>query len=162
MEAIKSYFDNAQQELTVFCKDLYAKQDLSAKQIYSDFEHQIVICIRSEEFPEWIDRSEHGTSWTTMSLELQPNLYDNYFSITLCFYCQLDPESFVNDFTVKTSASNFLRSKTRLTVYDSCMVIVPSSIFSTRDGDRRIELTTDVDAEISGLHLLYKTENCRK
>ncbi|XP_063943688.1 TMV resistance protein N isoform X3 [Daucus carota subsp. sativus] len=128
-------------------------------QIYSEFGHQIIICIWSEEFPKWISQGEYGT---TMSLDLAPNMAHNYLGMILCFKCQAGGGSFLIDYSLKTSASNFIKSDTEMEVYGACMIIVPRSIFSVRDGDNRIELTAGGYAEISGLHLLYKTENCRR
>lgn len=40
--------------------------------------------------------------------------------------------------------------------HESLMVVVPRTIFSVKDGDHRIELTSD--AEILGIHVMCNTE----
>ncbi|KAL1828159.1 hypothetical protein ACET3Z_006571 [Daucus carota] len=83
-------------------------------QIYSEFGHQIIICIWSEEFPKWISQGEYGT---TMSLDLAPNMAHNYLGMILCFKCQAGGGSFLIDYSLKTSASNFIKSDTEMEVY---------------------------------------------
>lgn len=57
---------------------------------------------------------------------------------------------------MKNSTSGYIRRGT-LIYNESLIVIVPRTIFSLKDGDAGIEFTSDAD--LSGIYLLYKTEN---
>lgn len=94
-----------------------------------------------------------------MSLALQPNESDNFLGMVFCLKGCADGELYDINYSVKTTTTDLIWSDNRLYVpyyHESWMVIVPRSIFLARDGDDRIELTAN--AEIHGIHLLYKTE----
>ncbi|XP_074357077.1 TMV resistance protein N-like [Apium graveolens] len=126
-------------------------------QIHSGFGHHISICIGSNEFPEWINQSsEYGP---TMSLDLQPNVSPNYLGMILCFQRAVGCYCYILDFSAKTLSTNFTWSDTFHDVYyDSCIVVVPRSIFSVGGCDNRIEVISNGDAAIFGIHLLSETE----
>lgn len=91
-----------------------------------------------------------------MSLDLLPNESQNLLGMVLCF------EASVNDsvtYSVKNTASGFIWNSSCDNYYrkSAMMVIVPRTIFSVRDGDDRIEVTTNA-AKIHAIHPLYKRE----
>lgn len=131
---------------------------LYLQQIYSEFGHQIEIYIGKAKFPDWISPSSNLGS--PLSLDLPPNVSQNYLAMILCFKHWGDKQSYRRNFSVKTTPSDVIwNGKAHCTpdyYHESCMVIVPRSIFLVRDGDDRIEITAE--AEIYGIHLLYQTE----
>ncbi|XP_017235570.1 disease resistance protein RPV1 isoform X2 [Daucus carota subsp. sativus] len=126
-------------------------------QIYSGFGHEVKIYARSAEFPDWISRSRDSGS--TVTLDLQPDVSQNFLGMILCFkYC--DDEGFYRlDYSVKTTTSNLKCSYDGLYAHyynESWMVVVPRSVFTVTDADYSIELVANQD--ILGVHLLYKME----
>ncbi|KAK1382024.1 hypothetical protein POM88_019759 [Heracleum sosnowskyi] len=133
-------------------------------QIYSGFEQNIVIYFgKVEEFPDWITQSSvQGsavyrrirlqTEKISSSVNLQPNLSQNYLGLILFFQSwQLYHEL---DYSVMTSASNVFRSND----YTSdTIVIVPRSIFTVTDADHTIKFTSNANKQ--WIHLLYKNED---
>ena len=122
----------------------------------SEFEYTIHIYGSSAEFPEWLSLSSN--LGPIMSMDLLPDVSHGFLGMILCFKHLGDDEYYSTNYSVKNATSDFIWSDN----FDICddeslMVIVPRSIFSIRDGDDRIELTTK-NAEILGIHLLYKTE----
>lgn len=137
---------------------------------------------------DWFSQSSNlGTTvcisnlGTRVSLELPPNLSHNYVGMILCFQHSGD-ENFQSVFySIKTTTNDFVWSDggnfslSGDYYHKSSMHIVPKSIFSVRDGDNRIEFSaarklnlynatserTELteNAEILGIHLLYKTES---
>ncbi|KAK1386344.1 hypothetical protein POM88_024079 [Heracleum sosnowskyi] len=133
-------------------------------QIYSGFEQQIAIHLwdwivdEVNKFPDWIIQSsvqgsvvDDLTEEISSSVNLQPNLSQNYLGLILCF-AQVYDEL---DFSVMTSASNVFRSY--LNLDDSSIVIVPRSIFTVTDTDTMIKFTSN--ARRHWIHLLYKNED---
>lgn len=117
-------------------------------QIYSGFGHQIRIY--TSEFPKWIEKSSHLAS--KVFSDLQPNMSSVFEGMILCLKVSKTSitysiKSTVRDFTWSDRSYNSYRK--------SLMVIIPRSIFSIQNGDVRIEATSE-DAEIHGIHLLYK------
>ena len=94
-----------------------------------------------------------------MTLDLQPDVSQNFLGMILCFkYC--DDEGFYRlDYSVKTTTSNLKCSYDGLYAHyynESWMVVVPRSVFTVTDADYSIELVANQD--ILGVHLLYKME----
>lgn len=76
----------------------------------------------------------------------------------VCFKNEKDDERFSTTYSVKNATSDFIWTRSFSRVTDETqMIIVPGSIFSVTDGDDRIELIAD--AEVCGIHLVYKIEN---
>lgn len=123
---------------------------------------QIIIFFRiyapSSVFHEWISKpadwfsqsSNLGTTvslsnlGTIVSLELPPNVSNNYLGMRLCFQHPGD-ENFQSVLFNKTTTNDFVWSdggnfsSFNDYYHISHMDIVPRSIFSVRDGDDRIE-----------------------
>ncbi|KAL8090595.1 TMV resistance protein N-like [Apium graveolens] len=126
-------------------------------QIYSEFGHQIEIYIGNAKFPDWISQSSNLGS--PLSLDLPPNVSQNYLAMILCFKHWGNKKSYRRNFSVKTSTSNFIWSGDAHCTpdyHESCMIIVPRSILLVSDGNDKIEIAAE--AEIYGIHLLYQTE----
>ncbi|XP_074358470.1 disease resistance protein L6-like [Apium graveolens] len=84
-------------------------------------------------------------------------------AIIFCFRSKEDEEDVnsTSGYSVKNTTSGFIWSCDSLLLPspDSLiMVVVPKSIFSVTDDDNTIELTTNSDVKVVGIHLLYKTE----
>ena len=89
-----------------------------------------------------------------MCLDLLPNMSHYFLGMILCFK-SLGSST---NYSIKNTTSDFIwNGSFDLCSRDSLMVIVPISIFSVSHGDDKIELTTE-NAEIYGIHLLYKTK----
>ncbi|KAL8090674.1 hypothetical protein AgCh_039926 [Apium graveolens] len=84
-------------------------------------------------------------------------------AIIFCFRSKEDEEDVhsTSGYSVKNTTSGFIWSCDNLLLPSSdslIMVVVPKSIFSVTDDDNTIELTTNSDVKVVGIHLLYKTE----
>lgn len=66
------------------------------------------------------------------SVNLQPNLSDNYLGMILCFEITWDMDKV--DYSLMTSGSNILE-RGHHWIYGSSIVIVPRSIFRVTDAD---------------------------
>ncbi|KAK1386343.1 hypothetical protein POM88_024078 [Heracleum sosnowskyi] len=120
------------------------------------------IGLKAEKFPDWIIQSSVQASKSILdseaaeeissSVNLQPNLSQNYLGLILCFQSWL-----LYDYSVMTSASNVLRLRSDTGFEDSSIVIVPRSIFTVTDADHTIKFTST--ARKHWIHLLYKTED---
>ena len=128
------------------------------QQILSGFGHKIGIYIDRAKFPDWISQSTSNVRRSTMSSKLQPNESHNFLGIIICFH-SIMTKSYGVQYSVKNIISGFTWDDTLIDYhgYGSLIVIVPSSIFPSKDGDKTIELTSNKQ-DIHGIHLLYKTE----
>ncbi|XP_074364528.1 TMV resistance protein N-like [Apium graveolens] len=118
-------------------------------QIFSGFGHQVRIY--TSEFPKWIEKSSHLAS--KVYSDLQPDMSSVFGGTVLCFKV-----SKTNSFTysIKSTTGDCTWSDRSYNSYrKSLMILIPRSIFSIENGDVRIEATSE-DAEIHGIHLLYK------
>ncbi|KAK1382368.1 hypothetical protein POM88_020103 [Heracleum sosnowskyi] len=124
-------------------------------QIYSEFGHHIRIYTRVAEFPDWTFQSSNFGS--TMCLDLPPNVSRDYLAMILCFTLRGNNDLNISTYSVKNTTSKFIWNYSFLSHYhESLIVILPSSSFSVRDGDQRIEITSN--SEICGSHLLYRAD----
>lgn len=90
-----------------------------------------------------------------MSLDLQSNELHSFLEMILC--CNNNNDEVY--YSVKNITSGFIWGHTVCDYggYDgSLIVIVPSSIFPMRDGDKTIDLTSEED--INRIYILYKME----
>ncbi|KAL8090316.1 hypothetical protein AgCh_039695 [Apium graveolens] len=124
-------------------------------QAYCKFGHSVQIYAAIAEFPDWI--SQFSNFRQKMSIDLPPNMSDDFLGMILCFKHLGDDLFQAAYHSVKNTRSTCIwRDSSELFYGETLMVIVPGSIFSVRDGASKFELTT-TDAEISGTLLLYKT-----
>ncbi|KAK1382299.1 hypothetical protein POM88_020034 [Heracleum sosnowskyi] len=121
-------------------------------QIYSEFGNPIQIS--STEFPVWIRITQSSLYTGSMSLDLLVNVSCHFLGMILCFK-SWDWSTY---YSLKNTTSDFIwRDSVNCSNNKPLMVIVPRSIFSVKDGDDRIELTTEFGGTLA-IHLLYKTE----
>ncbi|KAK1367912.1 hypothetical protein POM88_034004 [Heracleum sosnowskyi] len=131
-------------------------------EIYSGFGHPIKIYAPQSACQELFSLSTD--SRLKVFLDLPSNLSHNFLAMILCYK---DFRSYKPEYSVRTSTkkydwnldefqSCFLFSDE----YNSCIEIVPKSIFSVTSGDEKIEFTNfgARAAGILGIHLLYKME----
>lgn len=92
-----------------------------------------------------------------MSFNLPAKVSRNFLAVILCFKHWGIVTYGNTTYSVKNTTSGFIWSGSFDNNHpDAHIIIVPRSIFSLKDGDESIELTAD--AEILGIHLLYRTE----
>lgn len=108
---------------------------------------------------DWISRwnrqsnSRSSNPGSTLCFDLPSNVLGMILCFELC-----DDLEIVCRITLRNTTSDTEWSKNFYCFNQgSCMVIVPRSIFTVRDGDDRIELTAN--SEILGIHLLYENEH---
>ncbi|KAK1385853.1 hypothetical protein POM88_023588 [Heracleum sosnowskyi] len=130
-------------------------------QMYFQFGHLIQMC--STEFPDWISqpteceltKSSDGY-FSTMFLNLPPNVSPNYLGMILCIRSSKRFTSY--SVTKGMDGNRFTWSGEFESFGDkSLMVIVPRSTFAVEDGDDKIKLEAD-GCDIYGIHLLYYSE----
>lgn len=155
---------------------------LYLQQIYSGFGHRIKIYAPSSVFPDWISQSpdwvgETSDLGSTVSIDLPPNLLQNFLAMILCSKHSGNEKHGIAVYSVKTTTNDFVLRDNPLLRYlydgcddDSCINIVPRTIFSIKDGDDKIEFTACLHffgdnvtistekAKILGIHLLYNPE----
>ncbi|KAL1828158.1 hypothetical protein ACET3Z_006570 [Daucus carota] len=109
-------------------------------QIYSEFGHSIHIYAPLPDIPDWISQSSVGDK---MCIDLPPIVSYDFLGMILCFKHLGVDKGYLTNYSVKNRTSDFIwRSSFGISSHESLIVIVPRSIFSVRDGDDRIELTT--------------------
>ncbi|KAK1382155.1 hypothetical protein POM88_019890 [Heracleum sosnowskyi] len=119
-------------------------------QIFSGFGHIMIIYIEPTGFPDWISRSSNSDFPSMASHDI--------LAMIFCF--KLSKYLYEIDYSVKNITSDFRWSESLSMPhgFDSVvMFIVPRSIFSIRDGDYGVELTSNLKI-IHGIHLLYEPE----
>ncbi|KAK1382178.1 hypothetical protein POM88_019913 [Heracleum sosnowskyi] len=109
-----------------------------------------------EEFPDDITESSYlPMLQSKMFSNLLPNASHNFLGMILCFMPGTSPIMYA----VKSNTSDVMYSSEDFDCFhEIVMIIVPRSIFAIRDGDDRIELTSDKEI-ILGIYPLYKPEN---
>ncbi|KAK1382148.1 hypothetical protein POM88_019883 [Heracleum sosnowskyi] len=119
-------------------------------QILSGFGHKIEICFKPAQLPDR-DRQVIGS---TISFDLQPNEQHNFLGMMFRF----SNDHYGVKYSIKNIKSGFIWNDSHKDFggYGSTIVILPSSIFPIRDGDKTIEFTSEDD--FYEIYLLYKTE----
>ncbi|KAK1355532.1 hypothetical protein POM88_048788 [Heracleum sosnowskyi] len=118
--------------------------------VYSGFGHRITIYAPSEVFPKWTSESPYWISRSSnvgsaVSLDLPPNMSNNFSAMIIC----CEHRNYIRDskkYYVKTTTNGFAwMGVNGYNPYDfhsnSCMDIIPRSIFSVTDSDNKIELS---------------------